>query len=185
MSQTTHCVENYTLWIRLNTVCKMTHCVWKKHTVHKGTLSGVLFALIVREKFPSVNCFTLALLWTNIRYGWPSGSKVCFSFLPSFFSQPQFKPSDIFSIRYIQPHCIIHNWYVLPSILCVVVSRTSIIPTSSDMTPPYHAWPICVAINSVVWLCQLDTAKNIHDSNPIRYGKTISSMTDMSCHQFC
>ena len=68
-------------------------------------------------RFACGDVFTLALLWTNIRYGWPSGSKVCFSFLPSFFSQPQFKPSDIFSIRYIQPHCIIHNWYVLPSIL--------------------------------------------------------------------
>ena len=49
----------------------MTHCVWKKHTVYKGTLSGVLFALIVREKILPVNFFTLALLlklWTNIRY---------------------------------------------------------------------------------------------------------------------
>ena len=40
--------------------------------MYKSTLSGVLFALIVKTKFPSVNFFTLALLlmlWTNIRYG--------------------------------------------------------------------------------------------------------------------
>ena len=48
----------------------MTHCVWKKHTVHKGTLSGVLFALIVREKFPSVTAIDAMdkyQVWVAIR----------------------------------------------------------------------------------------------------------------------
>ena len=45
------------------------------NTVYKGTLPEVLFALIVRKKFPSVNFYTLApllMLWTNIRYACPS-----------------------------------------------------------------------------------------------------------------
>ena len=48
----------------------MTHCVWNNTSVYKGTLSRVLFALIVGKKFPSVKFFTLApllMLGTNMR----------------------------------------------------------------------------------------------------------------------
>ena len=46
MSKITHCVYSYTLCVKL-------------HTVYNGTLSRVLFALIV-NKFPSVNFFYIS-----------------------------------------------------------------------------------------------------------------------------
>ena len=65
----THCELNYTLWVKWHTVYKITHFLWN-NTLCNKVLSGVLFVLIVKN-YSQLIFFTLALLLmllTNMRY---------------------------------------------------------------------------------------------------------------------